>query len=283
MTSLALKTIVTAAGAVLVGAAHAGPYILAGTDADDHGQATATTNQEGWLFMQRALENLASSTGLTTTNRVVVSLGSSAGDALNAAQSAFSKSNLPGAGWTFQSVSDLTVAGALTSALGTAGIIMLDSGGNVSGGLTNAEETVLTNNAAAINSFVGGGGGLFSQAGDYGWLSALVPGLTVIQNSGDDLALTPAGSAAFPGLTNADLSAGPWHNSFGNIGAIPVLATGIGTFANSAVIIGSGAGSITNPENPPPVTAIPEPETYALMLAGLGAIGAYARRRRKSA
>ena len=277
----ALKAVVVAAATVLTGAAHAGPFILAGTDADDHGSATATQNVDGWLFMQRAIENLAASTGLTTTKRVVVSLGSDS-SALAAAQSAFDKSSLPGAGWTFQSFADLTVAGALTSALGTAGIVMLDSGGNVSGGLSNSEDAVLTANAAAINSFVAGGGGLFSQAGDYGWLSTLVPGLTRILSSSTGLALTPAGNTAFPGLTNADLSAGPYHNGFGNIGAIPVLARGINSNSNLDVIIGSGAGSITDPE-PPPVTAIPEPETYALMLAGLGAIGAYARRRRKSA
>jgi len=280
MKLLALKTIVLAAAAAMAGAAQAGPFILAGTDADDHGSANATENIDGWLFMQRAIENLAASTGLTTTNKVVVSLGSSTGKALTAAQSAFEKSSLPGAGWTFQSVSDLTVAGALTSALSTAGIVMLDSGGNVGGGLTNDEDAVLTANAAAINSFVGGGGGLFSQAGDYGWLSTLVPGLTRIAFSSTGLALTPAGNTAFPGLTNADLSAGPYHNGFGNIGPIPVLARGINSQSNLDVIIGSGAGSITDPE-PPPVTAIPEPETYALMLAGLGAIGAYARRRRK--
>jgi len=38
---------------------YAGPFILAGTDADDHGSATASANVDGWLFMQKVLENLA--------------------------------------------------------------------------------------------------------------------------------------------------------------------------------------------------------------------------------
>jgi hypothetical protein len=260
-------------------AAHAGPYILAGTDADDHGSVSAGVNQDGWFFMQRALENIAASTALTTVNRVVYALGSDLGSqAYAAAKSAFDLSSLATNGWTFNFVGNLTDA-SLATALSLAGIVMLDSGGNVGGGLTTGEQSVLTANAAAINSFVGGGGGLFSQSHGYGWLSALVPGLTVTQIQEDGLTLTPAGAAAFPGLTNADLSAGPWHNYFNNVGSIPVLATGLSGGQSRAVVIGAAGGSITNPE--PPVGVIPEPETYALMGAGLAALGFVSRRRKQ--
>ena len=68
---------------------------------------------------------------------------------------------------------------------------------------------------------------------------------------------------------------GPYHQNFLNVGSIPVLATGIGSVSRYNVIIGASGGSITNP-----VPAIPEPSTYALMLAGLGVVGFMARRRR---
>jgi hypothetical protein len=178
------KTLVALAASVIAGSVYAGPYILAGTDADDHGSATATANEEGWLFMQKALENLAASPNLTNTNKTVIALGSSTGTALTAATSAFNFSSLASSGWSFVSVPDRS---------------------------------------------------------------------------------SLPGGASFASVIGA--------------GSIPVLATGIGNASNLDVIIGSAGGSFTEPE-PPPVAAIPEPETYALMLAGLGLVGAVARRRR---
>jgi hypothetical protein len=157
----------------------------------------------------------------------------------------------------------------------------MDSGSNIGGGITSAELAAVTANASFLNSFVGAGGGLFSQANGYDWLSALLPGVTDVNFQSTGLALTAAGSSAFPGLTNADLSAGPYHQNFINIGSLPVLATGIGAQSGLNVILGAGSGSITDPGTGPITPAIPEPSTYALMLAGLAGVGWMARRRRR--
>lgn len=255
------------AAALLVGsAAYAGPFILAGTDADDHGYVSGS-NQQGWLFMQKALENLGA--GVTNGNKVVTILGSTS-TAANAANSAFSLSTLVGAGWTVNTVANTAAAfGAFFTGGGSAssGILMMDSGFNVSGGVDGSSYVPY---ASAINTFVGNGGGLFSQANGYQWLSTLVPTLTVVSESGNALRLTAAGNTAFPALTNADLSAGPWHSSFSNTGAIPVLAVSndIGSRVfDHTVIIGGATGSITNPGT------VPEPGTLALLAVALGAAG----------
>lgn len=268
---------VAAAIAAHPGAAYAGPFILAGTDADDHGSASATANLQGWLFMQRSIESLAPA--VVNGSKVVVSLGGTS-TALAAKQSAFTFSNLASQGWTFQSLSGATAinnfflnSGSVTAA--TTGIIMLDSGNNVTGGLGISEEAALTANAMPLNNFLGAGGGLFSQANSYGFLSTLVPGASAPGESQTGITLTAAGSGAFPGLTNADLSAGPYHERFANFGAIPVL--GVGASSGNPIIIGASGGSIIAPTPGP--SPVPEPATLLVMGAALAGLGALRRKK----
>ena len=277
MKSSLRKTLTAAclAGGFLMPSAMAGSFIISGTDADDHGSASGGANVDGWLFMQKSLENLAP--GVTNGNKVVTVLGSSS-SALAAASSAFNLSSLVGLGWTLQVVdgtTNLTNFFAGTGAAGTnladSGILMMDSAGNVSGGATAAELGVFTANATAIDSFLGAGGGLFSQANGYGWITSLLPGLGIVSESNTGLGLTAAGTAAFPGLTNADLSAGPWHNSFSNVGSLPVLATStsLGSTFGHAVILGASGGSVTNPDPP----SVPDSgSTLILMFGSLGSV-----------
>src|SRR5687767_493271 len=129
----------------------AGPFILAGTDADDHGFVTGTVasgvNQDGWFFMQRSLENLAP--GVTNGSKVVAVLGSNPGtQAHNAALSAFNNSSLPAAGWSLTTYNDAALSTFLSGGLAATGIVMMDSAGNVSGGAVAAELTAFTTNAA---------------------------------------------------------------------------------------------------------------------------------------
>lgn len=281
----------------------AGPVIIDGTDANDHGSVSGGVNQNGWLYMQSALENLAGQV-TSTAAKVVVDLGTTSGQARDAINSAFNLSSLVAAGWSLLHVDGVTDIGNWLTALSTTntGILYIPTVGNASGDMTSTELAAVNLHATEINNFVAGagnpaqGGGLFAQAespgtaGAYGWLTTLIPGIIVTDvgggGVGTNMTLTPDGTAAFPGLTNTALAnADPWHNYFsGNLGGLKVLATAPD---NSGItrnlILGGGAGTVIGCGQPgqPPCTGSPVPEPASLALIGIGLSVFGVMRRRK--
>ncbi len=85
-------------------------------------------------------------------------------------------------------------------------------------------------------------------AGAWGWLTTLIPGIMPVDpvDGSLDITLTPQGTAAFPGFTNADLAgADPWHNYFtGNLGGLNVLGTAPDGGVVRNVILGGGFGTV---------------------------------------
>lgn len=230
--------------------------ILGGDDLTDHGDASGGANNTGWLYIQRALENIRPNVRRANDNSVA---------ALGSADTGF------GAG------------AAITSAASAAGLTVTyyNGGPNITAffdslrmGLTNpaiiwisgdesfndlsddpTEGDALQANATAIADFVNSGGGLLSHGTDYRWLSGLLPGASTVTGGGiGDLQLTPEGTAAFPGITETDINSGPWHNHFeGDLGGLSVLVRStsvMDALGNGApVVIGGSSvrlpGSIT--------------------------------------
>ena len=281
------------AGALLTcasGLALAGPVILGGDDLTDHGSRSGGANLEGWLYIQKAVGNILSSStrgGAITTD--IVALGS-------AANATFSSGNAGGAIGSAADVLGKTVtfidgAAAIDQFFLdlAAGLINPDmlwiAGTGAANDLDASEGLALSGNAAAINAFGASGGGIMSHGSGtiaYGWLSALLPGLTEVSGCNSSGAtLTAAGNAAFPGLSNSDVAsnAGPCHSHFtGDFGGLTTLAfDGLGR----SYIIGGGAGTVIRcggPGEPPCPT--PEPDSLPLVaLAGVGLLAQQWRRR----
>lgn len=280
------------------GITSAGPIIVDGTDANDHGSFNGSVNVSGWEYMQRAFENIGPA--VTNGQNRVVTFGVNSSTALSAVNSAFNLSTLPGAGWTMQhiigaaNIANFLTGGTVAGAnLSNTGIIHLTTSGHTGGDMTSAELAAINANAGALNSFVGGGGGFWSMGetgtGAYGWLSALLPGIQFFDfGDGTPITLTAAGSAAFPGLTNSDLAgATPWHTDFaGNFGGLVVLGEAqrnatigqSGPGIKPVILGGGGGGTFTTPAAD---AAIPEPSTVVLfgLVMMLGAVGYWHRRR----
>lgn len=265
----------------------AGPIIISGTDSDDHGFASGGVNQDGWEFMQKAFVNVGGA--VTNGNKVIVCIGCNGSQASAAFSSATSLSSL-NATWTFvtlTSAADITnfFNGTGPTNVNNTGILYMPTvSSNVSGGIADSQLSIVNANSVALNNFVNAGGGLFTQEEanssiGYGWMNALLPGFTVKgDNQGGvfdsaNLVLTAAGSAAFPGLTNADLvNATPWHAYFENYGGLQALAFGNGDGIgglNDAVIIGGGINAVlVCGVAGAPACNVPEPTPFALFILG---------------
>jgi hypothetical protein len=264
--------------------ASAGPIIIDGTDANEHGFVQAGVNQDGWLYMQKALENLALQLGAGVPKSVLTLGMTPSGAADLAFDSAFNLSSLPGGGWTRTDIDgDLAIDAALAglSTAGT-GLLYIPTYQNLSGDLDFDEMAAVNARAVQIANFVNSGGALFAMGesgeGAWGWLTTLIPGLVATDVGGGGVAsnitLTAAGVAAFPGLSNTELAgADPWHGHFsGNLGSLAAL--GVADFGGPQnVIIGGGATATITPT--PGVV----PEPGSLLLLGTGAAALYRRMR----
>jgi uncharacterized repeat protein (TIGR01451 family) len=256
--------------------ASAGPIVIDGLDANEHGRAVNGVNEQGWKYMQWVLEVMEQQV-YTGTARTVVDLGTTPAecsavghDARDAINSAFELSSLPADGWTLIHVDGATSISQWLANLSTTntGILVIPTYNNLCGDLQPSEMDAINANPAAIVNFVNGpgdptqGGAVFAMGernaspcettsstpnpggsdytpcvvgpettNAYLWLQSIIPGLSATGfSAGYDwaLSITTAGTIYLPGLSNADISAGPWHNWFdGNFASLSVLATGL--------------------------------------------------------
>lgn len=240
--------------------AFGGAVILGGDDLGDHGSFSAGANQQGWLYIQKAVDNILNIPGNVTrpgNDGSIAALGSSPsndtvdnpGAAIGSAASVLGKTitYYDGTAAISQFFDDLAAGNVNPAMIWVAGS-QDDSQAN---DIDAAEGQILEDNAARIASFVNSGGGLMSHGCDdlpcsdvYTWLTAAIPGLIPVEDCNEDgAALTPAGQAAFPGLSNSDIdsNAGPCHNHFeGNFGSLSILAL---DGEGRAMIIGGGGGT----------------------------------------
>lgn len=150
------------------------------------------------------------------------------------------------------------------------------------GTLTRAELDALIGRKSDIESFINAGGGLFASAECFPCGANLLAGATApdlfgflpvtVTSIGASAPFSVTAYGASLGLTNANLN-DPTHNSFGLVGGLNVVdsdSAGKATTLAGYVTIDNGV-----------INAIPEPETYAMLLAGLGLLGFAARLRKQ--
>jgi hypothetical protein len=255
--------------------AFGGPVILGGDDLTDHGSFNGTVNVQGWLYIQKAIQNLlATATRPGATPNTIAALGSaSVGGGAGAAIASAAAQLVPPATVTYyDGAPAITQFFADLASAATNPAVIWIAGNGAGNDIDAAEGAVLTANATAIASYVGSGGGLMSHGSGldvYGWLTVLIPG--IVENptcNSTGATLTAAGAAAFPGLSNSDIdgTAGPCHSSFsGTLGSLQALATDGGGLN---YIIGGGSGTTIGSQGIPTLSEWAQIGMVALLLTG---------------
>lgn len=114
----------------------------------------------------------------------------------------------------------------------------------------HSTEMIFTANAEKIADFVNSGGGLFANAGEYGWLSALLPS-AVYNNGGCNGGpeATTDGTADF--ALNNTLVAACWHGYFtGNVGTLKTLVDyPYPSASDTRKAVSIGGGSVALPSS----------------------------------
>lgn len=261
----------------------AGPVVIGGDDLNDHGSWDGSSNLVGWLYIENALASLIPQVTLSGNDGTIVVLGSD-------------PSSIPGAtssdGCTaaYFPAQALVPARTVTCIEGDTAIntylagvasgtnrpaVIVYPGSGVGNAVDPLEEAAWAANATTIADYVAAGGGLLAHEGDYTWLTALLPGIIVSSTCEADpgATLTTAGNTAFPTLTDADINAGPCHESFsGDFGGLQVLANDA-SIPPLAFILGGGGG--TTFEGTPMVVPALHPWMLALLGAFLGLLALY--------
>ncbi len=250
--------------------------ILGGDDLTDHGSYNGAP-QNGWLYILKAQESLKPNVKRPHDGTVAV-LGST--DSTSTAGNAGGAYHYttPLAGLTPQFYDGPAAIDDFFDDLRTGAkkpAILVTVGTDAANDLDTLEGNTLRSHAAEIAAFVNSGGGLLSHGfgadAAYGWLFALIPGIT--EADGCDvgtLSLTADGQAAFPGLTNNHIRTGPCHSNFsGDLAGLKVLARD-GRGQN--IIIGGAAVQL-----PGNISLSPQTATYTIGVTSSHTVVATAR------
>ena len=148
--------------------------------------------------------------------------------------------------------------------------------------LTSAELNILNARSSDIISFLNAGGGIYAMA-ESNSQGALTTGSTLFgflpfifsttQFNQTEIGITVTPFGASLGLTNADVNGNASHNIFNDDFGLNIVDLD----SQSNILTIAGRAQVT------PIGVVPEPETYAMLLAGLGLLGFVVRRRKLEA